>query len=273
MRLLCLGDLLLDVIVRLEEPLARGLRADATAVTHVGAGGQAANVAAWAAALGADSRFVGKRGDDDAGRLAEAGLRARGVDVVGPVARGRNGVVVSLVSPDGDRTMASDRGVAPDLRPDELDPAWVDGCDHLHLSGYSLLRSPIDQAALAAAALAPRVSVDLSSWSVIEAFGAERFRRRLEELAPAVIFANEDEERLLGGALPGATWVLKRGAAGVRVGGVDYPAAPADAVLDTTGAGDALAAGFLVAGVEAGLRAAARCVSTLGAMPPAVDGS
>ena len=69
-RLVCLGDLLLDVIVRLEEPLARGLRADASAVTSVGPGGQAANVAAWAASLGAESRFVGKRADDEAGRLA-----------------------------------------------------------------------------------------------------------------------------------------------------------------------------------------------------------
>jgi ribokinase len=273
MRLVCLGDLLLDVIVRLEEPLARGLRADASAVTHVGPGGQAANVAAWAAELGADSSFVGKRGDDEAGRLAASGLRARGVEVVGPVAPGRNGVVVSLVSPDGDRTMASDRGVAPDLRPEELDPTWFEACDHLHLSGYSLLRSPIDEAALAAAALAPRVSVDLSSWSVIESFGAERFRRRLENLAPAVVFANEDEERLLGGAVPGATWVLKRGADGVRVDGVEHAAAPAGTVLDTTGAGDALAAGFLVGGVEAGLAAAARCVARLGAMPPVVERS
>ena len=273
MRLVCLGDLLLDVIVRLEEPLARGLRADATAVTHVEPGGQAANVAAWAAALGAEATFVGKRGDDDAGRLAAAGLRARGVEVVGPVSAGRSGVVVSLVSPDGDRTMASDRGVAPDLRPQELEPAWFEGCDHLHLSGYSLLRSPIDEAALRAAALGPRVSVDLSSWSVIESFGAERFRRRLEQIAPAVVFANEDEERLLGGAVPGATWVLKRGAAGVSVDGVLYAAAPAETVLDTTGAGDALAAGFLVDGIEVGLAAAARCVARLGAMPPLVERS
>jgi ribokinase len=267
-RLVCLGDLLLDVIVRLEEPLARGLRADAQAVTAVGPGGQAANVAAWAASLGAAARFVGKRGGDDGGRLAAAGLAARGVDVVGPVADGRNGVVVSLVSPDGDRTMASDRGVAPDLRADELDAAWFAECDHLHLSGYSLLRSPIEEAARAAARLAPSVSVDLSSWSVIESFGVVRFRERLEELAPAVVFANEDEERLLGEPLRGATWVLKRGSRGVVVDGVEHAATPAREVLDTTGAGDALAAGFLVGGVEAGLEAAARCVERLGAMPP-----
>jgi sugar/nucleoside kinase (ribokinase family) len=272
-RLVCLGDLLLDVIVRLDEPLSRGLRADAQAVTAVGPGGQAANVAAWAVSLGAEARFVGKRGDDDGGRLAAAGLAARGVEVLGPVAPGGNGVVVSLVSPDGDRTMASDRGVAPELREDELEAAWFAGCDHLHLSGYSLLRSPIAEAASAAARLAPSVSVDLSSWSVIESFGVDLFRERLQALAPAVVFANEDEERLLGGPVPGATWVLKRGSRGVVVDGVEHAAAPTGEVLDTTGAGDALAAGFLVGGLETGLEAAARCVERLGAMPPPVQRS
>jgi len=263
-RLCVLGDLLLDVIVRLEEPLARD--ADASALTTVGPGGQAANVAAWAAELGAAARVVCKRGDDDAGRLAAAGLEARGVEVVGPVVPGRSGTVVSLVSTDGSRTMASDRGVAPELVADEVDPGWLADRDHLHLSGYALLRSPIDGAALRAAELAPRLSVDLSSWSVIEAFGAERFRERIESLAPAVVFANEDEERVLGGPIAGPTWVLKRGAAGVVVDGVVHAAPPAEHV-DSTGAGDAFAAGFLVGGVDLGLEAAARCVARAGAMP------
>ena len=58
--------------------------------------------------------------------------------------------MVSLVGEDGERTMVSDRGVAPELRPASVDQAWLDGCDGLHLSGYSLLRSPIDEAALLA---------------------------------------------------------------------------------------------------------------------------
>ena len=69
-----LGDLLLDVIVRLEQPLAPG--ADATARTTLSPGGQAANVAAWVAALGGSARVVAKRGDDDGGRLALAPSRS-----------------------------------------------------------------------------------------------------------------------------------------------------------------------------------------------------
>ena len=132
MRVVCLGDLLLDVVVRLDEPLTPG--ADAVAVTRAGAGGQAANVAAWAADLGADARFVCKRADDAAGRLVDEEIRARGVELVGPVVGGRNGVVVSIVGADGDRTMASDRGVAPDLAPEELDPGWFADANVLHLS-------------------------------------------------------------------------------------------------------------------------------------------
>jgi sugar/nucleoside kinase (ribokinase family) len=259
-----IGDLLLDVIVRLSQPLAEGADADAT--TRLGPGGQAANVAAWIAELGGEARFVGKRASDEAGGIAARGLEAYGAEVRGPVAEGRTGTVVSLVAADGGRTMASDRGVSPDLRADELDPAWFEGCTHLHLPGYSLLRAPIDEASLHAAGLAPRVSVDLSSWSAIRDFGPERFRERLLALGPAIVFANEDEERILGGPLEDCIWVLKRGALGARFGDLELPALPVE-VLDTTGAGDALAAGYLVGGPELAVEAAARCVAKLGSMP------
>jgi sugar/nucleoside kinase (ribokinase family) len=259
MRLTTLGDLLLDVIVRLDDPLVPG--DDRMAETRAVPGGQAANVAAWASVLGADARFVGRHGDDDAGEIVRRALRAHSVEVLGPIA-GRTGIVVSITS-QGDRTMASDRAGAPHLSPQDLDESWFD-CDVLHISGYSLLREPIASAA-AAAARATRVNggtvaVDVSTWSLVD----EPFRERLRGLAPDIVFATEREQDAVGELA--ARWVLKRGANGITVDGHDHAAPDVD-VVDTTGAGDALAAGFLVGGPALGLAAAARCCAKLGAMP------
>jgi sugar/nucleoside kinase (ribokinase family) len=248
------------------------------ASNRAGAGGQAANVAAWAAALGADARCIAKRGDDPTGELVARELAARGVELVGSVAEGSTGVVVSVVR-DGDRSLASDRGVAPSFAPEELEAAWVE-CDVLHLSGYALLREPIVGAALLAKRLArergARVSVDVAAWTEIRAYGPGRFRELVEELAPDVLFATEAEWELLGaGYLPVPVRVLKRGSRGCAVfaedAKLDFAAVDAD-VVDPTGAGDAFAAGFLLGGsleeaARRGLEAAGRCVATVGSMP------
>lgn len=254
MQIVTLGDLILDVVVQLDRALEPG--DDTVAVTRTSAGGQAANVAAWAAALGAEARFVGKRGADAAGALVTRELQQRGVEVVGP-AEGRNGVVVSIAAA-GDRTMVSDRGSAPDLAPHELDDAWFD-CDVLHISGYALADAAA-AAAAAARAHGARVSLDASAASLID----DRFRARALALAPDLVFANERERDALGDLA--TAWVVKRGAGGLTADGRDWPARPCD-VVDTTGAGDALAAGYLVGGPELGLDAAARCCGQLGAMP------
>jgi sugar/nucleoside kinase (ribokinase family) len=262
-----LGDLTLDVVVRLHGPIARG--ADTPADTALAPGGQAANVAAWVTALGARGRYLGKRGADDAGQLAYRGLEAHGAEARGPV-EGRGGIICSLVDESGQRSMLSDRGTAVDFRPDELDPAWLEGCDHLFVSGYALLREPVRETARKAIAIArergAQVSVDLASWSAIEESGPAMLRALLEELAPDLIFANEDEERVFGGPLPGTSWICKRGARGCFFDGVERAALPAE-VVDSTGAGDALAAGYIVGGPDLALEAAARCVARIGSMP------
>jgi len=259
-----LGDLLLDVIVRLDTRLAPG--DDAVAATTLAPGGQAANVAAWAAALGASARIVAVQAQDDAGTIVRRELESRRVDVRGP--RGeRTGVVVSLVQPDGDRTMASDRASAPDLRAEDIEAEWLE-CDALHLSGYSLLGGPMTGAALRAAALAheqgAHVSVDLSSWTHVRRLGTQ-MREALADVKPDVVFGNEREWEEIGG-VETAVKVVKRGPRGIVVDGAERPAVPVDAV-DSTGAGDALAAGFIVGGTDLALETAARCVALIGAMP------
>ncbi|MHB8470538.1 MAG: PfkB family carbohydrate kinase, partial [Gaiellaceae bacterium] len=110
MRIATLGDVMLDVVVRLDEPLAFG--DDVRARTRTGAGGQAANVAAWASSLGADARCIAKRGEDAAAALVSAELASHGVERVGPGAAGATGVVGAIGGADGDRALASDRGGA-----------------------------------------------------------------------------------------------------------------------------------------------------------------
>jgi sugar/nucleoside kinase (ribokinase family) len=265
----CLGDLLLDVVVRLRQPLASG--ADATATTTLSPGGQAANVAAWVVELGGAARFVGKHGDDPGGTLARELFAAYGVETLGPHVRATTGTVVSLVSPGGDRTMCTDRGVAPTLTLDEIDPAWLADIDHLHVSGYALLAEPIRDAALGAIAMAEtngaRVSVDLSSWSLIRDAGPDVARGIVERAAPDVVFANEQEAAIIGGPTTGSTWIVKRGARGCSFDGDERSSVAVERVVDTTGAGDALAAGWIVGGPDVALAAAARCIGQAGAMP------
>jgi len=262
-----LGDLTLDVVVRLGGPVATG--GDTNASIHIGPGGQAANVAAWAAVLGADARVIGRTGEDDIGKLVRGRLVDLGVELAGPVA-GRTGTICSLVSSGGERSMASDRGTATELEKDDLDRTWFK-CDHLHVSGYALMVEPVRSAALHAIDLArardARISVDLASWSGIRDSGVAAFRDAIRSAAPDVVFANDEEEREVGADLVDALWIVTHGARGCSFGDDVREAIPVEAVVDTTGAGDALAAGWIVGGPELGLEAASRCVEQVGAMP------
>lgn len=258
-----IGDLILDVVVLPERQLAED--GDTPATIRLVAGGQAANVAAWASALGASSRLICKRGSDAPSELAAAELARYGVEVRGPVVAGAGGVVVSIRGVRANRTMASDRGVASLLQRSEIEPAWVSACDVLHVSGYCLLREPMAGAVIEAARLAPRVSVDLASAHDIEIVGRRRFESRLQALAPDLAFATEAERATVPGFE--TAWVIKLGARGAHFPEGHYDASSVTPV-DTTGAGDALAAGYLVGGPDLAIEAAGRSIGSVGAMPP-----
>jgi ribokinase len=270
-----LGDAHLDVVVSMSGPLTE--ETDTPAATSVGVGGQGANVAAWVSALGGQSRLIAARGTDAAAELVTAELARRRVEIVGPVVPGSTGVVVSLSSGGRQRSMLTDRGVGAALDVNAVSPQWLDGCEWLHLSGYALAREPMRSAAIALAQdgvrRSVRLAVDLSSTAMIEAHGVTSFRALVASLGPAVVFGTEAEAALLGdsvvrtGRPPGrGTLIVKLGADGVRAGGRHFPAPPTSPV-DSTGAGDAFAAGYLVGGVELGLAAAARAVAKMGSMP------
>lgn len=278
----CLGDVMLDVIVEAPEGLVPD--DDTPADITFAAGGQAANVATWVTALGGRATLFGPRSDHGHGGLVEAALAARGISVVGPrVARG--GTVVSLVT-SGTRSMASDPGDPTWLRHVAPGP-WLEGADWLFVSGYALLRSDtpdrlVDVAA-AARATGARVAVDLASAAMVERYGGARFRALWQSLEPAAVFANDAEwQATQGGAPQTATrpgfgrggrtvLVLKHGPAGadfVIDGVADHRAAVASAVVDVTGAGDSLTAGYLVGGADLAMETAARCIRRVGAQPP-----
>ena len=203
--------------------------------------------------------------------IAASRLRDLGVGPLGPVEPTGNGVIVVLVDPSGERTMCPDRGVAVEFRPEEIEEAWFAEARTSTSLGTrcsaSPSASPRPGRSSAPAGHGARVSIDLSSWSAIRDVGGERFRAQLEELAPDVVFANEEEEAIVGGPIDSATWILKRGAAGASFDGHERPAVPVESIVDTTGAGDAFAAGWLVGGPELALAAGARCVQLAGSMP------
>jgi sugar/nucleoside kinase (ribokinase family) len=136
------------------------------------------------------------------------------------------------------------------------------------------MSSPIGEAAVRAAELAraggATLSVDLASTRVIRAFGPDRLETVLARLRPETVFATDGERSEAGLSGVATTWVLKGGARGCAVERdgerTEFPAV-ATTVLDTTGAGDAFAAGYLVGGIELALETAARAISQLGATP------
>ena len=232
---------------------------DNHAVIHRTRGGSAANVAAFArAAVPAlvPARFIGCVGADPAGDMLCAELASHGVDVR-VQRRGRTGTIVVLVDGDGERTMYPDRAAAAELA--EVPASWLDGAAFLHVPSYGFAAEPAATAVLRLIADADQagvpVSVDASSVGMICEYGAGRYLDLVEAIRPAVFFANAGEARLLDITRPEfakTITIVKNGAAPTVVtvpGAVPrtVPVPQAPPARDSTGAGDAFAAGFLAA--------------------------
>lgn len=252
---LVVGDLMVDVVVTYRDPIAVG--SDTAAEVRRHGGGSAANTAAWLADGGTPVRLLAAVGGDVDGVVAVDQLTAVGVTWAGAtIADAATGTCVVLVGPDGERTMFPDRGANAHLDGVDVDaacsprPAWV------HLSGYALLGVGAHEAARATLAAARQlgipVSVDAASAAPLREVGADRFRSWIDGCT--VLFANDDELDALGGLAAvgrvAAEVVAKHGADGSSwtdgTTRVDR-AAPAVTVVDTTGAGDAFAAGWIAA--------------------------
>ncbi|MGD9704547.1 MAG: carbohydrate kinase family protein [Acidimicrobiia bacterium] len=250
-----IGDLVEDVVVRLRGPINVASDTDATVIRR--RGGSAANAAVAARRAGGASRFIGQVGEDPLGAMLIDELRSEGVEVA-VRRRGRSGTIVVLVDASGERTMLSDRATCVEL--DGADPAWLDDLTTLHVPVYSLTEAPLATTTIELVAQAHErsiaVSVDASSVSVIETYGVDRLAGLLASLRPDVLLCNGAEAACLGDAalrtIDAAVTVVKRGPDPAVV--LERGAAPVEVrarslvdVTDTTGAGDAFAAGFLLA--------------------------
>lgn len=245
-------------------------------------GGSAANTTFLLARLGIPTRFLGKLGGDNNGRYYKKAFRRVGGDCdYFKMAPGKpTACCLSLITPDSERTMRTDLGAAMTLAPEEVSAQDFAGCSHAHVEGYLLFnRRLIERVLTCAREAGCTVSLDLASFEVVE--GAKDILPELLADYVDIVFANEDEAKAYCGVSDPETGLdaladvcavaaVKIGKEGawVRKGGRKVRVAPVRAsnVIDTTGAGDMWAAGFLFGYLKGQpIRTCGRYASVLGA--------
>ena len=221
-------------------------------------GGSAGNTMYGLGLMGVNASFIGKVGRDDLGVFYEKDMIDAGLLPVlmrSPVSP--TGTAVGLITPDSERTFATHLGAATELTPDELKSIYFKGYDILYLEGYLIFNLPlVEQACRMAKKYNMCIAIDLASFNVV-ADMLPNFRHIIEKYAD-IVFANEDEARAFTGLDPreaveeiskkcsiaivkvgaGGSWI-KRGDEIIRVDALKVN------TVDTTGAGDLYAAGFL----------------------------
>jgi sugar/nucleoside kinase (ribokinase family) len=220
-------------------------------------GGSAANTIHGLAMLGAETGFIGSIGKDETGDFFENDLKKAGVTTFLNRRDTVTGTAVALISPDTERTFATHLGAAVELNAEDLNPEIFKRFDILYLEGYLIYNKPlITEACRIAKNLGMKVAIDLASYNVV-ATNLEAFRYIVDGYAD-IVFANEEESKAFTGSDPevalrlisekseiavvktgkDGSW-LKRGEEVLKIGVLQVQC------MDTTGAGDLYAAGFL----------------------------
>jgi sugar/nucleoside kinase (ribokinase family) len=277
-KVLGLGNALVDILVRIEDDALLGsLDLPKSCMTLVSAGqvnailkkisglelqetcgGSAANTIAGLARLGVPTGYIGKIGRDPYGDFFAGEMRRHGTDARMFYGSAQTGRALGLITPDSERTFATFLGAAVELEASDLSPELFRGWDYFHMEGYMVQNHPLVGAALRLAKEAGlQVSLDLASHNVVRenlAFLREMVGRYVD-----IVFANEEEAVAFSGRSSPADAlvsispscriaVVKLGKNGslVRRDREEHrvECIPARAV-DTTGAGDLYAAGFL----------------------------
>ena len=289
-KILCIGDLALDVISQLKEPINYGNDTASRISSHPG--GQAANVSTWITRTHSKAQLVARVGNDPVGFALISDLDKYGVEHMNLMHSGRpTGVVVILVDANGERTMFPDNGANADLEVSDLPP--LDDVDGVYLSGYALLDFRSREAVLSMIekikAAGKPIYFDPTTTGAMKIVSREEVLSWVKLMDG--ILLNSEEALYLGDAKDVQTAeknltaytplvVIKlgsRGAMAVHKDVVAKVSAVTTNVVDTTGAGDSFAAGFipkwletndLEASLSAGTALAAKCVATVGARPP-----